>query len=69
MVFRVIACVDVLVTSCCTTYQVAVWRDLNVLNSFTIEASFCGSDDGPHQDTHYNTTHYEVRPHPLFPVE
>ncbi|KAJ8411333.1 hypothetical protein AAFF_G00173390 [Aldrovandia affinis] len=36
------------------TGRVALWR-LGVLNSFTLEASFCGSDMGQRKGTHFST--------------
>lgn len=32
-----------------------VWKELNITNSFTLEASFCGPDFGPYADLHFNT--------------
>jgi hypothetical protein len=32
-----------------------VWRELQVTNSYTLEASFCGSDFGEYSDLHFNT--------------
>jgi hypothetical protein len=46
--------------------RVAVWRDLGIVNSFTIEASFAGPDDGEHANTHFSPSHYEVRSQSVF---
>ena len=46
------------------TVQVAVWRDLGITTSYTIEASFAGADDGEHANTHFSPSHYEV----IFPL-
>ncbi|KAJ3034568.1 Cytosolic carboxypeptidase 2 [Rhizophlyctis rosea] len=35
------------------TARIQVWRQLNLINSFTMEASFCGSDQGPDGGFHY----------------
>ena len=32
-----------------------VWKDLGITNSYTLEASFCGSDFGKYSDLHFNT--------------
>lgn len=31
------------------------WKELGISNSFTLEASFCGSDFGKYADLHFNT--------------
>jgi len=31
------------------------WKELNITNSFTLEASFCGCDKGRYADLHFNT--------------
>lgn len=46
-----------------STARVVVYREFNILNSFTIEASFCGSDFGRFADKHYNTRHLEQMGH------
>lgn len=48
--------------SCCfdiqkskeSTGRVVVWRELNIMNSYTIEASFCGADFERYADCHFN---------------
>ena len=37
------------------TGRITIWRMLNIVNSFTMEASFCGSDTHLNQGFHYNT--------------
>ncbi|KAL0218314.1 hypothetical protein RCL1_009162 [Eukaryota sp. TZLM3-RCL] len=54
-------------TDCCFKVQkskqnsarVVVWRELGVLNSFTMEASFCGANFGKLSGYHFNTTHLQ----------
>ena len=36
--------------------RVAMWREFNLVNSFTCEASFCGPTKGPHAHCHFNTS-------------
>ncbi|CDW76244.1 zinc carboxypeptidase family protein [Stylonychia lemnae] len=38
-----------------STARVVVWKELGITNSFTLEASFCGSDFGQYSDLHFNT--------------
>jgi hypothetical protein len=38
-----------------STARVAMWRELQIPNVFTLEASFCGADIGELQDQHFNT--------------
>ena len=38
------------------TGRVVGWKELGILNSFTLEASFCGSDFGKYADLHFNTS-------------
>jgi len=39
------------------TGRVVVYRELGILNSFTLEASFCGADFGPHCNFHFTPEH------------
>uniref|UniRef100_A0A7S2X7L0 Uncharacterized protein n=1 Tax=Lotharella oceanica TaxID=641309 RepID=A0A7S2X7L0_9EUKA len=39
--------------------RVVFWRELRLWNSFTMEASFCGSSSGPTKGCHYKINHYE----------
>ena len=32
-----------------------MWKELNIVNSYTIESSFCGADFGKFADYHFNT--------------
>jgi len=34
---------------------VVIWKELGITNSFTLEASFCGADQGKFADYHFNT--------------
>ena len=43
-----------------TTGRVVVFREYNVLNSFTLECSFCGPNQGMRKDTHFNPGHLLV---------
>lgn len=42
-----------------TTARVVVARELNIRNSYTLEATFCGADFGPLQSYHFNTQHLQ----------
>eukprot|EP00161_Ancyromonas_sigmoides_P001624 TRINITY_DN11384_c1_g2_i3.p3 TRINITY_DN11384_c1_g2~~TRINITY_DN11384_c1_g2_i3.p3 ORF type:complete len:153 (-),score=13.73 TRINITY_DN11384_c1_g2_i3:405-863(-) len=35
-----------------STARVAMWRDFGIVNSFTIEASYCGASTGPRAGVH-----------------
>ena len=37
-----------------TTARVVMWREFNLINSFTLEASFCGPTKGPLKGCHFN---------------
>ena len=37
------------------TARMALWRELNVPATYTMEASFCGCDKGPQKGFHFNT--------------
>ena len=37
-----------------STARVAIWKELNITNTFTLEASFCGPDQGKFADYHFN---------------
>jgi hypothetical protein len=42
-----------------STARVVVSRELNILNSFTLEATFCGSNYGPLKNCHLNIGHLQ----------
>lgn len=42
-----------------STARVVAYRELSVVNSFTLEASFCGADFGPLGDQHFTIRHLE----------
>jgi hypothetical protein len=33
-----------------------MWRDFNLINSFTLECSFCGPTNGQYKDCHFTIT-------------
>jgi hypothetical protein len=35
-----------------------MYRELNIPNIFTMEASFCGADKGEYKDSHFTTEAY-----------
>lgn len=39
-----------------STARVVMWREFNLINSFTLEASFCGPSKGTHKGCHFNPT-------------
>ena len=39
-----------------STARVVMWREFNLINSFTLEASFCGPSKGAHKGCHFNPT-------------
>ena len=39
-----------------TTARIVMWREFNLINSFTLEASFLGPNKGRHANTHFNVT-------------
>ena len=42
-----------------STARVVAYRELGVVNSYTLEASFCGADFGPLGEQHFTTRHLE----------
>lgn len=36
-----------------------MWREFNLINSYTIEASFCGPNRGAHNNFHFNAINFE----------
>jgi hypothetical protein len=36
-----------------STARVVLWKENLLINSFTMETSFCGPTKGPHKDTHF----------------
>ena len=43
-----------------STARIAMFKELNIANIFTMEASFCGADKGKHKDQHFGTDQYLV---------
>jgi hypothetical protein len=39
--------------------RVVCWREFKVMNSYTLEASFCGADQGPSKGMHFNSRDLE----------
>lgn len=39
-----------------STARVVMWREFNLINSFTLETTFCGPSDGRYQDCHFTIT-------------
>ena len=37
------------------TARIAMFKELNIPNIFTMEASFCGADKGEYKDQHFTT--------------
>jgi len=33
-----------------------MWREFNLINSFTLETTFCGPTDGRYQDCHFTSS-------------
>ena len=42
-----------------TTARVVVARELGIMNSYTLEASFCGANFGRYSTCHFTTMHFE----------
>ena len=42
-----------------TTARVVLWRELGLVNSYTMESSFCGADFGKHCDFQFNVEHLQ----------
>lgn len=40
------------------TARIAMYKELNIANIFTMEASFCGADQGEYKDSHFTTEAY-----------
>jgi hypothetical protein len=39
-----------------STARVVMWREFNLINSFTLETTFCGPTEGRYQDCHFTIT-------------
>ncbi len=37
-----------------STARVVMWKEMGITNTFTLEASFCGADQGKFADYHFN---------------
>jgi hypothetical protein len=38
-----------------STARVVGWKEMGIVNCYTLECSFCGADFGKYQDLHFNT--------------
>ena len=36
------------------TARIVMWKEMGITNTFTLEASFCGPDQGKYADYHFN---------------
>ena len=43
-----------------STARVVIWKEFNVINSYTCEASFCGPSNGEYGGFHFNPKIYSV---------
>ena len=43
-----------------STARIVMWREFNLVNSFTLECSFCGPSKGIYNGCHFNSTILEV---------
>ncbi len=41
------------------TARIALWRELNLINCYTLEISFCGADFGKYEYFHFNHDIYK----------
>ena len=46
-----------------STARIVHYKELGIINSFTLEASFCGSNFGKHADFHFNQEHLQQLGH------
>lgn len=47
------------------TARIAMYKELNIPNIFTMEASFCGADKGDYKDQHFTTEYLMKAGHNL----
>lgn len=38
--------------------QIALWKELNIINCYTLEVSFCGADAGKYEFKHFNLDNF-----------
>jgi hypothetical protein len=43
-----------------STARVVMWREFNLINSYTLESSFCGPSKGQYKGYHFNPTVYDL---------
>jgi hypothetical protein len=46
-----------------STGRVVMHREFGIVNSYTLEVSFCGTTQGTHKDTHFSQKLLKVRRH------
>ncbi|OMJ93182.1 hypothetical protein SteCoe_3873 [Stentor coeruleus] len=46
-----------------STARIVIYKELGIINSFTMEASFCGASIGKHADFHFNQEHLQQLGH------
>ncbi|OMJ74656.1 hypothetical protein SteCoe_26367 [Stentor coeruleus] len=46
-----------------STARIVIYKEFGIINSFTMEASFCGADFGKHADFHFNQEHLQQLGH------
>lgn len=42
-----------------STARIVIYKEFGIVNSYTIESSFCGADMGKYRDYHFNTQHLQ----------
>ena len=45
------------------TARIVIWKEIGITNTFTLEASFCGPDQGRYSDFHFNIMMLEEAGH------
>ena len=43
-----------------STARISMFKELNIANIFTLEASFCGADKGKYKDQHFTTEYLRL---------
>lgn len=46
-----------------STARIVMWREFNLVNSFTLEASFLGPNKGSNSGLHFSSTHLQKMGH------
>ena len=42
-----------------STARIVIYKEFGIVNTYTIESSFCGADIGKYRDLHFNTQHLQ----------